>query len=101
MEADVTPDTGIKIGAAGTEEIVQNVATILKTRKGSVPMDRDFGTEWHFVDQPTPKAAAAIRADIARTVHKYEDRARVKQIVFAASGLSALTPKVRIEILSG
>ena len=30
-------------------EILQNVRTILSTRKGSVPLDRDFGLTWPFL----------------------------------------------------
>lgn len=34
-------------------EILQNVRTILATRKGSVPLDRDFGLSWQYLDAPT------------------------------------------------
>ena len=33
-------------------EVLQNVRTILATRKGTVPLDRDFGLEWEHVDKP-------------------------------------------------
>ena len=33
------------------EEILQNVRTILATRKGSVPLDRDLGITWEHLDE--------------------------------------------------
>ena len=97
---EVSPYTKIEIGVSGVQEIVQNVAMILSTPKGSLPLDREFGTNWHFVDQPTPKAIASIRQDIAQTISKYEPRARVREIDFAGSRLNSLVPTVRLEILS-
>lgn len=101
MEQDVSPSTRVTIGATGAEEVVQNVATVLATPKGSVSLDREFGTEWHFVDQPTTKAMARIRSDIVQALQKYEPRARVKEVLFERSGLSGLTPTVRLEIFPG
>lgn len=100
MERDVSPSIRVEIGATGAEEVVQNVATILATPKGSLSLDREFGTEWHFVDEPTTKALARIRSDIVRALQKYEPRARVKEILFDRSGLSGVAPTVRLEILS-
>jgi hypothetical protein len=97
---EVSPYTKVEIGASGVQEIVQNVAMILSTPKGSLPLDREFGTNWHFVDQPTPKAVASIRKDIVQTVSKYEPRARVREIDFTDSKLNSLIPTVRLEILS-
>ena len=34
--------------ASTTAEIIQNVRTILATRKGDVPLDREFGLSWDF-----------------------------------------------------
>ena len=39
-----------------TEEIMQNVAVILATPKGTVPMYRDFGIEMDYLDLPLPEA---------------------------------------------
>ena len=98
MERTVSPAGKIEIGVTGAKEIVQNVAVILATRKGSVPLDREFGTSWHFVDRPTPKAAARIRNDIVQTLARYEPRAGVGEIRFTESKLSALTPVVKLTI---
>ena len=38
--------------ASVVAEVLQNVRTILSTRKGSVPLDRDFGISWEYLDRP-------------------------------------------------
>ena len=48
----------------GVMEILQNVRTILATRKGSVPLDRDFGISWDNVDQSLPAAKMLMRSEV-------------------------------------
>ena len=62
--------------------IIQNVRTIIATRKGSVPLDRDFGLGWGFVDQPIATSQAILSAEIVRQVRAYEPRARVIRVIF-------------------
>ena len=45
-------------------EILQNVRTILSTRKGSVPLDRDFGLTWAHIDKPMPVAKMLMRSEV-------------------------------------
>lgn len=42
-------------------EVLQNVRTILATRKGTVPLDRDFGLEWEHVDKPSSSKLRLLR----------------------------------------
>ena len=102
MTYEVTPAIKeIKIGAEGMEEVLQNVAIIIATPKGSVPLDREFGVDYSFLDAPTPKALALFRADVVRAVEKYEPRAKVLEVDFYAdpSAPHKLLPKVLVEIL--
>ncbi len=102
MTFEITPNTNIEIGLDGIDEILQNVAIILSTPKGSVPFNRDFGTSWMFVDAPTPKALAEIRAEIFSAIEKYEPRVQVLEISFNADAEnpSKLIPKVKLKILT-
>lgn len=75
-------------------EVVQNVQTILATVKGSVPLDRDFGIDWSFVDEPIPQAMMLARADIIDAITAYEPRAKVRQITFKTSMQQAMQGKV-------
>ena len=95
----------IVIGAAGREEIVQNVAVILSTIKGSVPLDRTFGVDPAFLDRPMPVAQALLTADIAREVEKQEPRVKVTSVKFdpdpAGASDGVLKPNVWIVIKDG
>lgn len=80
------------------EEVAQNVRTICTTTKYSVPLDRLFGVEAVMLDRPTPKAIAALQAELTQAIRKYEPRCRVKKISFDGDVDGRLTARVRIEI---
>jgi len=90
----------VRIGLTGVEEVLQNVAVILATPKGSVPLDRDFGTSWMFLDAPTPKALAGIRAEIIESLRRYEPRVHILAVRFEAhpSAPEKIYPVVTLEI---
>ena len=77
-------------------EILQNVRTILSTRKGSVPLDRDFGLTWAHIDKPMPVAKMLMRSE------EYEPRATVVSVDFDEDTASAmdgiLKPRVVVQI---
>jgi phage baseplate assembly protein W len=91
----------IRVGLTGIEEIVQNCQIILSTPKGSVPLDRDFGTSWTLIDQPTPKAMAQLRVEILGALEKYEPRVKVKEISFDGDTNGRLIPRVKIDVQEG
>jgi hypothetical protein len=70
----------IDFNAEGFDEIAQNVRMILSTRKGSLPLDRDFGIDWSIIDAPVPHALARLKLDIVKQIEKYEPRVRVEKI---------------------
>lgn len=85
-----------------TEEVIQNVQTILGTVKGSVPLNRDFGVDIEAVDLPLPMAMMQVKINIIEAIQKYEPRAVIRAIDFdnettaAADGI--LKPKITLEI---
>jgi phage baseplate assembly protein W len=100
-EIDILTDPGLVDFAPIEEaaEIVQNVKTILSTRKYDVPLRRDFGLDASVVDQPLPRAKAGISADIIAAIKRYEPRAEITKVSFDGDGISgALKPRVRIRI---
>lgn len=64
------------------EEIIQNVRTILKTHIGTVPLDRDFGISWAYVDQPIPVARALVQEAVIDAITEFEPRADVVSVTF-------------------
>ena len=73
----------IEFGLEGADEVLQNVAIILATVEGSVPLDRDFGTLWQIVDDPRPIALQRAKADIIAAIEEHEPRAVVEEITFS------------------
>lgn len=80
------------------EEVAQNVRIICTTEKYSVPMDRLFGVDTAMLDRPTPKAMAALQAELIQAIRKYEPRCKVRKISFEGDINGKLTVKVRIAI---
>ncbi len=85
-----------------TAEILQNVRMIVATPRGSVPLDRDFGVAWDFLDLPAPSAQAAVSSEIVRQVARYEPRARITRVRWEGATDTAaegrLFPRVWLEI---
>lgn len=81
MEYVYTPQK-IQIGATGLQGLYQEIHTLLATRKGSVPLDRDFGVSWDFVDSPINEAKPAIVAELVMQLQKYIPRIKVTGIEF-------------------
>lgn len=92
--------TPLTIGAAGIEEIAQNVRIILGTIQGTVPLDRSFGVPSDLVDAPVSEAMRHAPA-IAAAVEKYEPRCNVTHISFdgaeAMDGILRPTLKIRVK----
>lgn len=103
MQYTVTLDDSVNF-APGTEveEILQNVRTILNTRKGTVPLDRDFGVSWEYIDQPIPVAKALLQSSVIDAIEQYEPRAYVEAVEFKDDNEDAmegiLKPIVTISI---
>ena len=100
MEVDILARLeGVDFAPADTlTEVMQNVRTICATTKYSVPLDRRFGLNAVMPDAPTPKAMAALQAEIIMAIRKYEPRARVTQVSFEGDMDGKLIPKVRVRI---
>lgn len=65
-----------------TASVMQNVAIILATRKGSVPGYRNFGLSQEFVDKPVNVAKTLMIAEIYEAIAEFEPRATIVSITF-------------------
>ena len=104
MTYTVTPykDGKISLNERDTlKSVLQNVAIILRTIKGSCPMYRDFGVNATVIDRPIPAAKALLYSQVREAVEKYEPRARVVQVDFDQTGEmnGTLIPIVEVEIV--
>lgn len=91
----------LRLNETGTvNSVLQNVAVILATRKGSVPLYRDFGLPWDFVDKPAPVAKAMMVAPVREAIERWEPRATYidMDIVEDPAKPGTLCPIVEVEI---
>jgi phage baseplate assembly protein W len=89
----------IAYGLTGISEIMQNVRTILTTRRGTVPLDRNFGISFEFLDSPINITRAKAEQEIFQQLKKYEPRAILKQIIWETDVMAGhILPSVRVEI---
>lgn len=80
--------------------VLQNIALILATPKGSVPFYRDFGISNEFLDKPGPVAKVMMISEVREAVESWEPRAAVNNVSFAEDPLEPgrLIPTVEVEI---
>lgn len=87
--------------ATELEEILQNVRTIISTRRGDVPNDRDFGISWDIIDSPINQARAAFSADVVKQLQRYEPRARVIRVDLIESIGGAISGALQPRVIIG
>ena len=83
--------------------VLQNIALILATPKGSVPFYRDFGISNEFLDKPMPVAKVMMISEVREAIETWEPRAKVIDIGFSEDVLEPgkLVPVVEVEISAG
>lgn len=82
------------------KSVLQNVAVILATPKGTVPTYRDFGVDTTFLDLPMPVAQVRMIAEVREAVETWEPRCTVAGVTFDSSRAAegVLLPIVEVEI---
>ncbi|MCM1299683.1 MAG: GPW/gp25 family protein [Firmicutes bacterium] len=64
------------------KSVVQNIALLLNTKKGTVPMYREYGLPMEFIDKPLPAAQIIAFAEITEALEKFEPRAKLTNMTF-------------------
>lgn len=91
--------TSLTLSDSGTvEDVLQNVAVILSTPKGSVPLMRDFGLDMSFLDRPIPVAKVMLFREVREALEIWEPRATLVDVEFIETGESTIKPCVEVEI---
>lgn len=62
------------------EEVLRNVAVILATPVGSVPLNRDLGIDTSYIDRPATVVRPILIGAIKKAIQTYEPRADVVSI---------------------
>ena len=108
LTVDMGVPASVEISATGLRGLAQEIRTALATRKGSVPLDRDFGLSWELIDLPLPESRPLLVAEIGRGLERCVPRFKVKSVTFRTdtSGGSVfkmsavLTVEIRKEYLN-
>lgn len=81
--------------------VLQNIAVILATPKGSVPQYREFGLSATMLDKPIPIAKMMMRADVREAIERWEPRAQFVSMTFEerVTQPGTLWPTVEVEII--
>ena len=95
---------GLRLGEPdGAASALQNIRIILSTRRGSVPMYRQFGLPMRFVDMPAAAARQAMVAEVTEAIQEFEPRASVLGVTCEAEEGAPwrLVPVVEVDIING
>jgi hypothetical protein len=66
--------------ATVAREVLQNIAVLLGTVSGTVPLDRELGVSGANIARPFPASEALMIADVYSAVAEYEPRAEVRDV---------------------
>ncbi len=92
-----------KYGLFETDEVrsvLRNIAVILATPLGSVPLYRDFGLDQSFLDKPKNQAEFYMTTPVREAIELWEPRAEFVNLTFLddPSNPGRLIPIVEVEI---
>ena len=80
--------------------MLQNIAVLLATRQGTVPLYREFGLPMRFLDKPTHIARPMMVSEVKEAIERFEPRAAFVRVLFDqdAGVPGKLIPTVEVEI---
>ena len=99
--------TDTEIGAISLNEedlvksVLQNIKCILSTRKGTIPLYRNFGLSMEFLDKPVQIARQMLWVDVKEAIEEFEPRAEVVDITYKydEQDPGKLIPVVEVRII--
>ena len=77
-------------------ELDRQLALLLSTREGTMPLDREFGLNMDFVDMPPEAAKSLYTAEVTEKVAKFIPTVRVQEVTWGAGAQGNLIAKVVI-----
>lgn len=78
--------------------IVQNIALLLSTKKGTVPMYREFGLPMKFIDKPIDVAETMTVLEVTEALEEFEPRAKLRNINLTKSASGRMAIEVEVTI---
>ena len=66
-------------------ELDRQLALLLSTREGTMPLDREFGLNMDFVDMPPEVAKSLYTAEVTEKVAKFIPTVKVREITWESA----------------
>lgn len=77
-------------------ELDRKINLLLTTPVGTMPLDREFGTDWSFLDTPSEMAKSLFAAEVAEKIETFIPEVRVDAVEWMVGEDGTLIPKVVI-----
>ena len=74
----------------------REMALLLSTREGTMPLDREFGINMDFLDMPQETAKSLYTAEVTKKIPLFIPTVRVKEVTWSQTESGKLSPKVVI-----
>ncbi len=78
----------------GVRELDRQIALLLSTREGSIPLDREFGLNLDFADRPASVVKNLYTAEVTKKVAKFIPSVRVREVQWTGTADGKLQPRV-------
>ena len=98
MVYTVTPDTPAVLGTEGVDEILQNIALLIRTRQGDCPGFRRFGLPKNYLGMPVQAALSVFRNELRNGLRDFEIPAEILLVRGELMPNGDLYPIVEVEI---
>lgn len=77
-------------------ELDRQLALLLSTQEGTMPLDREFGIQMNFVDKPPEVVKSLYTAEVAKKVPQFIPWVRVYEVTWSHGEQGHIKPKVVI-----
>ena len=77
-------------------ELDRQLALLLSTQAGTMPLDREFGIQMNFVDKPPEVVKSLYTAEVAQKVPQFIPWVRVYEVIWGYGEQGHIKPKVVI-----
>lgn len=79
------------------ESVQKCLKTLYSVRAGEQPLDREFGLDQSFLDQPPEIAKNLLTIEILEKTKRYEPRAKVEEVTYRYGTDGDLIPVVHVK----
>lgn len=84
------------------KELVRQAEVLMSTRKGSIPMDRDFGIDMDILSEPMSDIATDLMTELLEQFEKYIPALKVASVrISDATDQGTIKPIITLERSTG